>query len=236
MPKLRGCRAADELSGNRAGRQDYLYNGKEWNEDLGLDWYDYGGRYYDPAIGRFTGIDPLAEVEPAWTPYRYAFNNPLIYIDPDGLFESKKEAKQYAKKHDIRTGWFSGNKIREQNDGTFAIENDREKTSTSRLFDDDGNDLGVMKAQVVAATDVMDQVINEGGSVSLILRDGSSVEGYSGATFIGGTAPTPGFARVKKGMAIWNIAKKKVQKGGTFLPKKYLELFKKNRLCCMNRQ
>ena len=58
---------------------------------------DYGARWYDGAIGRWTGVDPLAEDAPDWTPYRFAFDNPLSYIDPDGLFETKKEAKQYAK-------------------------------------------------------------------------------------------------------------------------------------------
>ncbi|MFZ2896294.1 MAG: RHS repeat-associated core domain-containing protein, partial [Saprospiraceae bacterium] len=62
MPKLRDCRAADVLSGNRAGGQDYLYNGKEYNEDMELRWYDYGARYYDPSIGRWNGVDPLANL------------------------------------------------------------------------------------------------------------------------------------------------------------------------------
>jgi RHS repeat-associated protein len=62
----------------------YLYNGKELNSDFGLDWSDYGARYYDAAIGRWNSVDPLAHVMPSWSPYTFVFNNPLSYIDPDG--------------------------------------------------------------------------------------------------------------------------------------------------------
>jgi len=65
----------------------YLYNGKEANGHLGVNLYDYGARMYDPAIGRWFVVDPMAELAPDWTPYRYGFNNPLKYTDPTGMFE-----------------------------------------------------------------------------------------------------------------------------------------------------
>ena len=43
---------------------------------------------YDAALARFHATDPVAGVAPNWTPYRYAFNNPLRYIDPNGMYES----------------------------------------------------------------------------------------------------------------------------------------------------
>ena len=66
------------------GGNPYRYNGKELNEDLGLGWYDYGARWYDPATGRWMGVDALAEGYLGWSPYNYVMGNPVIYIDPDG--------------------------------------------------------------------------------------------------------------------------------------------------------
>jgi RHS repeat-associated protein len=53
----------------------------------GVPYYDYVSRLYDPALGRFLGVDDMAGHATSWTPYRYGFNNPLIYIDPDGKYE-----------------------------------------------------------------------------------------------------------------------------------------------------
>ncbi len=65
--------------------QAYRYTGKPLDEEMDLDWYYYGARYYNPEIGRFLAADPLAVKYPDWNPYGYCLSNPLRLFDPDGM-------------------------------------------------------------------------------------------------------------------------------------------------------
>lgn len=64
---------------------EYLFNGKMFQDEMGLNWLDYGARFYDPVIGRFTVTDPMGEMFLAETPYSYCENNPVNRIDPTGM-------------------------------------------------------------------------------------------------------------------------------------------------------
>ncbi|MCX6272976.1 MAG: DUF4329 domain-containing protein [Bacteroidetes bacterium] len=50
-----------------------------------LRLYYYGARYYDPRTSVSFGVDPLADIYPAWSPFTYTLDNPIRFIDPDGM-------------------------------------------------------------------------------------------------------------------------------------------------------
>jgi len=91
-----------EFADNEGNDQPYKYNGKELDKMHGLNLYDYSARHYEPGIGRFTTVDPMAEKYYSISPYAYVANNPLIYIDPTGMvIDSASVADWNTRKEEI---------------------------------------------------------------------------------------------------------------------------------------
>ena len=73
-------------SSRHLGNADvHKHTGKEFQGFNGLAWYDNNARYYDPILARFTTQDPLAEKYPGLSPYNHCANNPLRFVDRDGM-------------------------------------------------------------------------------------------------------------------------------------------------------
>ncbi|MEA9412711.1 RHS repeat-associated core domain-containing protein [Flavobacterium sp. PL02] len=111
-------------------------------------------RQYDPAIGRFNSMDVLSELAFSITPYRFAYNNPIYFSDPTGLFETRKEAREYRREHNI-TG-----SIVKENDGSFAI-NDK-NNAISYFKPPEGVEVSTMGSDGVA-TSALATESNNGG-------------------------------------------------------------------------
>jgi RHS repeat-associated protein len=88
------------------GSNKYQYNEKELNSDFGLNWNDYGARFYDAAIGRWNAVDALSEIYKSTSAYTYVSNNPVRFIDINGLFRWPAE---YYTKYPILTAYLQKN-------------------------------------------------------------------------------------------------------------------------------
>ncbi|HLF62256.1 MAG TPA: RHS repeat-associated core domain-containing protein [Saprospiraceae bacterium] len=212
---------------------DYKYNGKELEEDLGLRWYDYGARWYDASLGRWTSVDPLADLAPDWSPYRYGFNNPIIYIDEDGLFETRDEAREYKRLHDTQ-GTIRKNKE------TDKFEIHLRGSSGGRITtDEDGNIDGYVTAPETGHAEEHRDFTGFFGTVNYYWNGGHfdgqhySRAGYNdGISPIMGTAPVLGtgsittFAQIIKGLKGIRVAQgvKYVTKGKDQVVKIYRDL------------
>ena len=84
----------------------YKFNGKELDDETGM--YYYGARYYDPRLSLWHGVDPLASKFPSMSPYAYANNNPISFIDVGGLFLWPVTVRSFISASKVGFGRFRG--------------------------------------------------------------------------------------------------------------------------------
>ena len=96
----------------------YKFLNKEYEDSFALNITETDFRHYDSALGRFNVLDPMAELAPDFTQYRYGFNNPVFWQDASGLFESYLDARYYQ----LSQGLFGSSSIEYDNDSrTWSI-------------------------------------------------------------------------------------------------------------------
>src|SRR5699024_1821389 len=152
----------------------YTFGGKEEQPELGLNWLDFHARNYMPDLGRWMNVDPLGELAPSWTPYRYGFNNPMRFVDPTGLFETRAEARSYRKENNIK------GKIQKGSDGNFAI-NDRKNNRSyykDSSLDDIENVIGRGEDGVIESVFLTSSSSTSSSSGGFYVQDGTPIWGF----------------------------------------------------------
>jgi RHS repeat-associated protein len=191
---------AMEGNWNNAGSANnnrYLYNSKQWNDDFGMGWYDYGARFYDPAIGRWHVIDPMADKYSSLSSYVYAINDPVLMKDFDGRdidpskFKNQKVLRQFL---ETKEGFRFASRFAKKGDELkvdgktfkFTKDGDRSKDmlllrtdklysdGVTRVYANKTNDVTKLGSELKSASKTTD--ISKGVTILLQVQEGYTDE------------------------------------------------------------
>ncbi|WP_376778944.1 RHS repeat-associated core domain-containing protein [Empedobacter brevis] len=152
-------------------------------DEFGLGWYDYQRRNYDPAIGRWFNIDAASELSRRYSPYTYALNNPVYFIDPD--FATPPGDYYDTDGNKIGTDGINDQKkyIVTNKDDIKSIKKANNKGGTTQLSDVSSASLLPSNSVLKESLAVLDRTDSNGGKKeesSLVMKDGTVVKGETG--------------------------------------------------------
>lgn len=148
----------------------YQYNGKEkqdeeFSDGSGLEWLDFGARMYDPQIGRWHTIDPLADKFHRWSPYVYAFNNPVLLIDPDGMApDSANGGKPIVTNTSVLLYTVASDDREGKGKYTHQFTHVNQTTVTSYSTDENGNEIKTVNTTTTTETLTVSVTQGENGA------------------------------------------------------------------------
>ena len=156
-----------EMEGFAGGGSPYRYNNKEITADFGVNWYFYGARWYDAAVGRWWSVDPLADKYNKWSPYNFVADNPLIFIDPDGMdlvFAFQNKDTKSEDKVNLQR------QLNEGLGGYYTASIDKKgKVSITAV---EGKDFSEASDQVKGFYDVLNESVSAEGKVKINVLNG----------------------------------------------------------------